>query len=100
MSLPKAVAGERQERVRKRRFAWIELHSVNGIRRALASDLDVGNPIQGKTPINFLIEMYTRSDRFPECLHLLLERGAILDDPKLMPVLLNDDMALGAAPFE
>jgi hypothetical protein len=35
----------------------LELHSVDGIRRALASDLDVGNPIQGKTPVNFLIEL-------------------------------------------
>ncbi len=41
--------------------------------------------------------MYTRSDRFAECLRLLLERGALLDDPVLAPVLLDDARSLAAA---
>jgi ankyrin repeat protein len=41
--------------------------------------------------------MYFRSDDFPACLRLLLQRGAVLDEPKLAPVLLNDASALEAA---
>lgn len=74
-----------------------ELHSVEGIRAILGAGFDVRAPVQGKTPVNALIEMYTRSDRFPACLRLLLEHGAELDDPLLMPVLLDDGVSLKAA---
>lgn len=74
-----------------------EIHSVERVRSILDAGFDVRNPVKGKTPINALIEMYFRSDRFAECLRLLLERGAILDDPKIAPVLLNDPDALEAA---
>lgn len=74
-----------------------EIHSVSRIREILDAGFDVRTPVNGKTPINFLIEMYFRSDRFPECLRLLLERGAILDDPKIEAVLLNDSDALESA---
>jgi hypothetical protein len=74
-----------------------ETHSPEGIRQALDAGLDVTRPVDGKTPVNYLIEMYFRSDRFPACLRLLLEHGAVLDDPQLAPVLLNDPAALEAA---
>jgi hypothetical protein len=74
-----------------------ELHSVERIRAAFDAGLDVGGPLRGKSPINWLLEMYTRSDRFTGCLRLLLERGAVLDDPVLGPVLLDDADALSAA---
>ena len=74
-----------------------ELHSADGIREVLDAGFDVRSPIKGKTVVNSLLEMYTRSDRFPDCLRLLLERGAELDDPKLAPVLLDDAAALAAA---
>lgn len=74
-----------------------ELHSVERIRAVLDAGLDPQSSIQGKTPVNWLTEMYTRSDRFPECLRLLLDRGAVLDDPAAAPVLLNDGDALAAA---
>jgi ankyrin repeat protein len=41
--------------------------------------------------------MYARSDQFPDCLRLLLERGAVLDDPRIAPVLLNDADGLASA---
>ncbi len=78
-------------------LAAFEIHSVERIRAILDAGFDVASPIDGKTPITFLIEMYFRSDRFPECLNLLLERGAKLDDPKIEAVLLNDPVALEAA---
>jgi ankyrin repeat protein len=74
-----------------------EIHSADRIRTVLDDGFDVRSKIDGKTPVNILIEMYFRSDRFPDCLRLLLERGAVLDDPKLAPVLLNDPEALAAA---
>lgn len=74
-----------------------EVHSVERIRAVLESGFDARVPVNGKTPINYLIEMYIRSDRFPPCLRLLLDRGAALDDPKIEAVLLNDAAALETA---
>ena len=71
-----------------------EVHSVESIHAILAAGFDVQTLVNGKTLINCLIEMYYRSDRFPQCLRLLLERGALLDDPKIEAVLLNDPVAL------
>ncbi|HZO88044.1 MAG TPA: ankyrin repeat domain-containing protein [Chthonomonadaceae bacterium] len=74
-----------------------DVHSVEEVRAVLDAGLDPRLPIEGKTPINRLTEAYLRSDRFPECLRLLLDRGAVLDDPILLPVLLNDAGGLAAA---
>ena len=74
-----------------------ELHSVEAMRRALDAGVDPLSPVRGKSPVRWLIEMYTRSPRFPDCLRLLLERGAVLDDPVVAPVLLDDAAALRAA---
>jgi ankyrin repeat protein len=74
-----------------------ELHSAERIRAILDEGFDARAPVNGKTPINSLIEMYTRSDRFPECLQLLLEHGAALDDPSIAPVLLDEAMLLKSA---
>lgn len=71
-----------------------EVHSVEQIEEILNGGYDVHQPIEGKSPVNALIEMYFRSDRFPRCLQLLLERGAMLEDPKIKSVLLNDPVAL------
>ncbi len=71
-----------------------EVHSVEEIRAILDSGFDVRAPVKGKSAINSLIEMYTRSVRFPDCLRLLLERGALLDDPLVASVLLDDAEAL------
>ena len=74
-----------------------ELHSVEQIRTVLDAGLDPRAPIRGKSPVNWLTEMYSRSNAFPECLRLMLARGAVLDDPLLTPVLLDDGEALAAA---
>ncbi|MEO8076966.1 MAG: hypothetical protein ABI818_11580 [Acidobacteriota bacterium] len=74
-----------------------ELHSVEQIRAVLDAGLDVRAPIKGKSPVTSLLEMYSRSDKFPECLRLMLERGAVLDDPAIAPVLLDDAEATAAA---
>ena len=74
-----------------------ELHSVRKIQEILDRGLDVQAPIRGKSALSWLTEMYTRSDRFPECLRLLLDRGAVLEDPIVGSVLLNDAEAVRAA---
>lgn len=71
-----------------------ETHDPAAIREALAAGLDVQARIDGRTPVQWMHEMYYRSDAFPECLRLLLDAGGTLEDPKLEPVLLNDADAL------
>jgi hypothetical protein len=75
----------------------IELHSVVRIRAALDGGLDPRTAIRGKSLVNWLTEMYSRGENFARCLRLLLDRGAVLDDPVVAPVLLNDAEALGSA---
>ena len=41
--------------------------------------------------ILWLVEMYTRSSRFADCLRVMLEAGATLDDPLLTALLIDDD---------
>lgn len=74
-----------------------ETHSVETIRTLLDAGLDAAAPIEGKTPAQWLTEMYFRSDRFSECLRLLLDRGARPEDPAVTLVLLDDADGLRAA---
>src|SRR6476646_5077356 len=71
-----------------------ELHSPPEIRKALAAGASPVDPIEGKRPVDVLIEMYTRSSKFAECLRVLLDAGATVGDPLLEAVLLDDDAAL------
>jgi len=75
----------------------LETHSVEDLRRLLDDGFDVRSTVKGKPVISHLTEMYARSDRFPACLQLLLDRGATLDDPRIAPVLLDDADGLAAA---
>ena len=74
-----------------------ELHSPGQIRAIVDAGFDLHASIRGKPPLNWLMEMYTRSYRFPECLSVLLEGGAVLGDPAIASVLLDDAEALRAA---
>jgi len=65
-------------------------HDIAGAHAALEAGANPCEPIRGKLPVDWLLEEYTRSDRLGECLRLLFERGAILRDPVIAPVLLND----------
>lgn len=67
-----------------------EMHSPAGILAALEDGISPIAPIGKQTPIQLLIEMYTRSQRFPECLHLMLKAGAKLNDRYLEAILLDD----------
>ena len=71
-----------------------ELHSPGQIRQAFAAGVSPIDPIEGKRPIDILIEMYTRSEQFADCLRVMLAAGATIGDPLLAVVLLDDDSAL------
>ncbi len=71
-----------------------EEHSPDGIREALAAGISPTEPIHGTRPIDSLIGMYLRSPRFAECLQILLDAGATIDDPLLRAVLMDDDAEL------
>jgi ankyrin repeat protein len=78
-------------------FYACELHDADGIAAAIAAGLDPNAPLDGKVPLEWLLEMYTRSDAFPACLRALLDRGAMLGPVAAVPVLLNDAEAIERA---
>ncbi len=69
-------------------------HHAEGVRAALDAGADAVSPINGKRPVYWLLEEYTRSDRLPVCLRLLFENGAVMPDPLVAPVLLDDADAI------
>ena len=71
-----------------------ELHSVERMQSVLDAGLDLRHAIRGKSTASWLTEMYSRGDGFSRCMRLLLDRGGVLDDPVVAPVLLNDVAAL------
>lgn len=74
-----------------------ELHDPRRFGSVLDAGLDPIAPIGGKTPVTWLLEMYTRSDRFTSCLRVLVDRGAVVGDAVLTAVLLDDPDAIRAA---
>ncbi len=73
-----------------------EVHSPEAIRRLLAAGVSPTGQINGKRPIDALIEMYLRSSRFATCLQVVLDAGANVGDPLLQTILLDDDAGLRA----
>jgi hypothetical protein len=71
-----------------------EEHSPDAIRELLAAGVSPTEPINGKRPIDSLIEMYLRSPRFAECLQVMLDAGSTTGDPLLEAILLDDDAGL------
>ena len=74
-----------------------EVHRVADIRAVLDRGIDASRTIDGKSTITHLLEGYYRSDTLPECMQLLIDRGAKIDDPYALPVVLNDAEGLLAA---
>jgi hypothetical protein len=72
-----------------------ETHDPAGIRAALAAGASATASIGGKPPLKLLVEMYTRSPKFGECLAVLLDAGAAFEDPLLEAILLDDPRRLG-----
>lgn len=85
---------EQHETLSEAFVGWIETHDVEQIRRVLEAGLDPRATIRGRSTIEWMIEMYTRSPRFPACVQLLLDAGAECNDPGLQAVLLDDAEAV------
>lgn len=77
-------------------LAAAETHDEAALRSLLDGGLDANALVRGKTPVQWLLEMYLRSARFPSCLRFLLARGGVLPWPDLAAVLLDDGDALRA----
>jgi hypothetical protein len=75
-------------------LAAFEEHSPEDIRAALAAGASPTALIKGKSPIDSLIEGYLRSSRFPACLRVLLDAGAVFEDPLVKALLLDDETGL------
>ena len=71
-----------------------ECHQPDEIREVLAAGLSPVAPLKGKSPIMHLIEMYLRSPKFANCLRVMLDAGATIEDPVLLALLLDDAAAL------
>ena len=71
-----------------------EVHSAEGIREALATGISPLAPINGRKPIDHLIEAYLCFSRFADCLRVMLDAGAAIDDPLVQAVLLDDASTL------
>ena len=84
-----------------------ETHSPTEIEQCIAGGIDVSEHIGGHTVIKLLIGAHLRSERFSDCLEVLLGAGARYDDPPLLAVLrgkaddlqqlLDDDTSLTTA---
>jgi hypothetical protein len=72
-------------------------HDVDEVRSALRDGADPLVRVDGKPMVAWLTQAYTRSDRFPTCLRLLLDHGAVPPDPAIVPVLLDDADAIRSA---
>ena len=75
-------------------LAAFETHAPDAIRAALARGASATALINGKTPIETLVEGYLRSPRFAECLRVLIDAGASTGDSLLEALLLDDEAAL------
>jgi hypothetical protein len=75
-------------------LAAFEVHSPEEIRAVLQAGQSPTQPIKGKTPMECLIEMYLRSSGFRDCVQVMLEAGAVIEDPVLKAVLLDDAVSL------
>lgn len=78
-------------------LAAVEGHDAAALRDLLEAGFDARTVVQGKSTVQWLLEMYLRSERFAACLQLLLDRGGVLPDAALAPVLFDDADALRAA---
>src|SRR5258708_1212593 len=72
-----------------------ETHSTERIQEALAAGIDVNGLIDGKTPLTLLLEMYSRSPKFSDCVRCLVQAGARWPDISVLAVLLDDADLLG-----
>ncbi|MEO6328881.1 MAG: hypothetical protein ABIO55_08110 [Ginsengibacter sp.] len=68
----------------------IELHSAEGIRKYFSQGISPNIYFNGKPLFYTLINMYTRTPAFKECVKVFVQYGLDFSDKILLAVLLND----------
>lgn len=68
----------------------IELHSVEGIIECFRNGSTPNDYYNGQPLIYELINEYTRTPRFKDCVRVFVEHGLIFEDQILLSVLLDD----------
>jgi hypothetical protein len=71
-----------------------ELHSAEGIRECFKHGVDANSIINNEPLIHSLINMYTRSPLFKECIKAFMENGLLFNDKVLLAVLSDNAAAL------
>jgi hypothetical protein len=69
----------------------IEVHSVEGIRRYFAEGGSPNDLLPDGMPVfTTMIEMYTRTPRFKDCVKAFVNAGLLFEDKALLAVLIDD----------
>src|ERR1700754_786758 len=69
----------------------IEVHSVEGIRRYFAEGGDPNVVMDDGMPLfKMMVEMYTRTPRFKDCVQAFINAGLEFEDKALLAVLIDD----------
>jgi hypothetical protein len=72
-----------------------EVHSVEGIKKYFAEGGSPNDPLPDGMPVfKMMIEMYTRTPRFKDCIKAFIDAGLVFDDRALLAVFLDDARAL------
>ncbi|MEO5681570.1 MAG: ankyrin repeat domain-containing protein [Chitinophagaceae bacterium] len=71
-----------------------ELHSVEGIQECFANGVDPNGVVKGEPLIDHMVNMYTRSPRFKECIRAFIAAGLQMEDLVLFSVLTDDAVLL------
>jgi len=69
----------------------IEVHSVEGIKRYFKEGGSPNDLLPNGTPLfTMMVEMYTRTPRFKDCVKAFIDNGLVFDDKALLAVLIDD----------
>ncbi len=72
----------------------IEIHSVEGIERYFKEGGNPNDVHDGKPIFTSMVEMYTRSPRFKDCVKAFINYGLAFEDLPLLAVLTDNEYAL------
>ncbi len=69
----------------------IEVHSVEGIQRYFAKGGGPNDLLPDGTPVfTMMVEMYTRTPKFKDCVKAFIDAGLVFKDKALLAVLIDD----------
>jgi len=69
----------------------IEVHSPEGIRRCFEHGGSPNDLLSNGTPLfTMMVEMYTRTPRFKDCVQAFIDHGLQFDHPELLAVFIDD----------